>query len=193
MAATVCRAADNARKARREVDRAGALSVVAPSVLGDRTPPDEEEVFEMMLVDCTTCPVRDVHCADCMVTALDALDTAAGGVPPSSTRLTLTRRAPTRPPLASAGSETDTSDGGAGTDPGVLPLDRAERRAVSVLLGAGLVSVGAANAARAVPSSVDSSVQRPSRAQHEATSSPGSASSRGSASSTASRGRRAAG
>ncbi|HET7397445.1 MAG TPA: hypothetical protein VFJ94_02890 [Intrasporangium sp.] len=24
----------------------------------------------MMLIDCQTCPVRDVHCADCMVTAL---------------------------------------------------------------------------------------------------------------------------
>ena len=30
----------------------------------------------MMLVDCQTCPVRDVHCADCMVTALAAVAAA---------------------------------------------------------------------------------------------------------------------
>ena len=95
----------------------------------------------MMLVDCTTCPVRDVHCADCMVTALGALDAATGVVPQTTTRLSLTPRVVTglesgSPPHAESS---------------VLPLDRAERRAVSMLLGAGLVSVGAANAARAVP------------------------------------------
>lgn len=68
-----------------------------------------------MLIDCQTCPVRDVHCADCMVTALAAIPVGA--------------------PDADTG----------------LPLDRAERRAVSVLLAAGLVTHEAANAARAVP------------------------------------------
>ena len=85
----------------------------------------------MMLVDCNTCPVRHVRCADCMVTALmtvphrRARDAASrpdrGGLPAATLRLG-------------------------------LALDRAERRAVSVLLGAGLVSVAEANAARAVPS-----------------------------------------
>ena len=68
-----------------------------------------------MLIDCQTCPVRDVHCADCMVTALD--------IPVSA------------PAAATRG----------------LPLDRAELRAVSVLLTAGLVTPEAAHAARAQP------------------------------------------
>jgi hypothetical protein len=68
----------------------------------------------MMLVDCQTCPVRDVHCADCMVTTLTAIPV---GPPESVTR---------------------------------LRLDRAERRAVSILLGAGLVTAETANQAHAV-------------------------------------------
>ncbi|GAA6525753.1 hypothetical protein [Intrasporangium sp. DVR] len=67
----------------------------------------------MMLIDCQTCPVRDVHCADCMVTALGAIPVGA--------------------PVVDTG----------------LPLDRAERRAVSVLVAAGLVTHETANAARA--------------------------------------------
>jgi hypothetical protein len=74
-----------------------------------------KEETMMMLVDCETCPVRDVQCADCVVTAL--------GVP----ALEIT-------PLR----------------PAELPLDRAERRAVSVLLASGLVDAGTAHAARAV-------------------------------------------
>lgn len=93
----------------------------------------------MMLVDCTTCPVRHVRCADCMVTALTAVPLAPPEVP--------------RPVLAEAGTG---SAAGAGRPPEVgapplLALDRAERHAVSVLLGAGLVTVQEANAARAVP------------------------------------------
>ena len=84
----------------------------------------------MMLVDCNTCPVRHVRCADCMVTALMTVPHPAHETP--------------RPVLAEAG--------GAGDAPAGLALDRAERRAVSVLLGAGLVSVAEANAARALPS-----------------------------------------
>ncbi|MBC9823645.1 hypothetical protein [Terrabacter sp. MAHUQ-38] len=72
----------------------------------------------MMLVDCQTCPVRDVHCSECMVTALTAI--------------------PMRPG----------SSGGA-VDAVTAPLDRAERRAVSALLAAGLVTTATANAARA--------------------------------------------
>jgi len=68
----------------------------------------------MMLVDCHTCPVRDVHCADCMVTALAAFPVGLQ----------------------------DPEQG--------LPLDRAERRAVSVLLAAGLVTHETAHGARAL-------------------------------------------
>jgi hypothetical protein len=68
----------------------------------------------MMLIDCQTCPVRDVHCADCMVTALATI--------------------PVGQPDAESG----------------LPLDRAERRAVSILLNVGLVTSDVAHRARAV-------------------------------------------
>ncbi len=84
----------------------------------------------MMLVDCTTCPVRHVRCADCMVTALMSVPHPAHETPP--------------PVLTEAGAGGDAPVG--------LALDRAERHAVSVLLAAGLVSVAEANAARAVPS-----------------------------------------
>jgi hypothetical protein len=84
----------------------------------------------MMLVDCNTCPVRHVQCEDCMVTALTALPLALGEAP--------------RPVLAEA-----PRDDGAG--PPLLALDRAERHAVSILLGAGLVTVQEANAARSIP------------------------------------------
>jgi hypothetical protein len=83
---------------------------------------DVKEAIMMMLVDCQTCPVREIRCADCMVTAL-------GAGPGDHTA----HLASDRP----------------GAAPG-LPLDRAERRAVSVLLGAGLVTAEVANAARAV-------------------------------------------
>ena len=52
-----------------------------------------------MIIDCQSCPVRDLHCDDCMVTAL----------------------------AAPQGAE--------------LPLDVAERAAVSRFVSAGLVSV----------------------------------------------------
>lgn len=65
----------------------------------------------MMLVDCETCPVRGRHCADCMVTALTLLPM------------------PARQPAGEAGVAPE----------GSLPLDPAERRAVSVLIAAGLV------------------------------------------------------
>jgi hypothetical protein len=83
---------------------------------------DVKEAIMMMLVDCQTCPVREVRCADCMVTALGPAPGDHG------------RHLSIEP---------------AGEAPG-LPLDRAERRAVSVLLGAGLVSAEVAHAARAV-------------------------------------------
>ncbi len=73
----------------------------------------------MMLVDCESCPVRDHHCADCMVTAL------------------------TRIPLPALRPVADVAD------PGSVPLDPAERRAVSVLLAAGLVDRQAADQASA--------------------------------------------
>ncbi len=79
----------------------------------------------MMLVDCQTCPVRDLHCADCMVTALAPVAVPA-------------------PRLRSAGRERD-----ADTHTTGLSLDRAERRAVSALLGAGLVTAQTAHTVRA--------------------------------------------
>ena len=70
-----------------------------------------------MLVDCQTCPVRDVQCADCMVTALTAIPLRGEAIP--------------------------------GAAEATVPLDRAERRAVSAFLAAGLVTTATANAARA--------------------------------------------
>jgi hypothetical protein len=81
-----------------------------------------KEATMMMLVDCETCPVRHLQCADCVVTAL--------GLP--AVEVTELRR--TELPL----------------DGAELPLDRAERRAVSVLFAAGLVGAETAQAARAV-------------------------------------------
>jgi hypothetical protein len=63
-----------------------------------------------MIIDCQSCPVRDLHCDDCMVTALVALEA----------------------PLAAE-----------------LPLDAAERAAVSRFAGAGLVSAQTAAEATA--------------------------------------------
>ncbi|HEU5144086.1 MAG TPA: hypothetical protein VFT81_02840 [Dermatophilaceae bacterium] len=79
----------------------------------------------MMLVDCQACPVRDVHCADCMVTAL--------------TRIPM-------PTLRRVGAPAEE----AGVDL-VAPaaLDPAERRAVSILLAAGLVDREQADRAEA--------------------------------------------
>ncbi|GAB3870736.1 hypothetical protein GCM10028802_01180 [Terrabacter terrigena] len=84
----------------------------------------------MMLVDCQTCPVRDVHCADCMVTALTATPLRLGGTRPSGGGL---------PELTDP----------AAAPPATVPLDRAERRAVSAFLAAGLVTTATANATRA--------------------------------------------
>jgi len=84
----------------------------------------------MMLVDCQTCPVRDVHCADCMVTALTAI--------------------PLRSGARTSGAGHDAHAGGPPTGAvATAPLDRAERRAVSAFLAAGLVTTTTANAALA--------------------------------------------
>jgi hypothetical protein len=60
-----------------------------------------------VIIDCQTCPVRDLHCADCMVPALLAFQDAQ------------------------------------------LPLDAAERAAVTRFVEAGLVSVPEASSAQA--------------------------------------------
>ena len=83
----------------------------------------------MMLVDCQTCPVRDVHCADCMVTALAETPLRLGSRP--------------------GGTGAPDPAAPAVPTPGAVPLDRAERRAVSAFLSAGLVTTATANAARA--------------------------------------------
>ena len=62
-----------------------------------------------MVIDCQTCPVRHVHCDDCIVTALGP--------------------APARPLVDAPRHPHDDE----------LPLDAAERRAVGVFVRAGLV------------------------------------------------------
>jgi hypothetical protein len=97
----------------------------------------------MMLVDCQTCPVRDVHCADCMVTALTAIPLRPGAT---------TSGADTGGPgRTGAPAHRSRTVGATREVDGVVtaPLDRAERRAVSAFVAAGLVSVTTANAARA--------------------------------------------
>ncbi|WP_374969421.1 hypothetical protein [Terrabacter sp. BE26] len=89
----------------------------------------------MMLVDCQTCPVRDVHCAECMVTALTAIPLRPGAEVPA--------------PHQHRGDAHDGDAHGMVTGTVAAPLDRAERRAVSALLAAGLVTTATANAARA--------------------------------------------
>ncbi|MEO7000041.1 MAG: hypothetical protein ABI112_18340 [Terracoccus sp.] len=102
----------------------------------------------MMLVDCQTCPVRDLHCADCIVTALTQL--------PFPT----TNESQGRHHLGVAGSRsshgshrtepTTQTPFGVGDGPDSVPLDRAERRALSILAAVGLVDHETANGARAV-------------------------------------------
>ncbi len=102
----------------------------------------------MMLVDCQTCPVRELHCADCVVTALTQL--------PFPTR----NESPERQPLGVATSRgTPVNHAIPGAEPTThavlnppdsVALDRAERRAVSILAAVGLVDHDTANGARAV-------------------------------------------
>jgi hypothetical protein len=94
----------------------------------------------MMLVDCQTCPVRDVHCADCMVTALTVTPLHSRATAPVAPH-------PDQPAVPAAGA------------PATVPLDRAERRAVSAFLAAGLVTTAAANAARAELDAVELDTQ----------------------------------
>jgi hypothetical protein len=102
-----------------------------------------------MLVDCQTCPVRGVHCADCMVTALSALPIVTA---PRPARGPVPTPARAHRPVGVP----DTSDDAVRT----APLDRSERRAVSALLGAGLVTTATANAARAVLDPLPSAADR---------------------------------
>lgn len=102
----------------------------------------------MMLVDCQTCPVRELHCADCVVTALTQL--------PFPTR----NESPERHHLGVAGSrnrrDTHHPEPGSPTpldveaEPDSVPLDRAERRAVSILAAVGLIDHDTVNGARAI-------------------------------------------
>ena len=96
-----------------------------------------------MLVDCQTCPVRDVHCADCVVTALTAIPVLwADGSPDQPFDVV--------DHAGRSGGQGDAHRAGTGDVRGTAALDRAERRAVSALLAAGLVTTTAANSARAV-------------------------------------------
>jgi hypothetical protein len=69
-----------------------------------------------MIIDCQSCPVRDLHCQDCMVTALLG-------------------REPGELPLAPAPGELPLLP-----LPGELPLDSTERAAVMRFVASGLVS-----------------------------------------------------
>jgi hypothetical protein len=72
-----------------------------------------------MIVDCMTCPVRGQRCDGCVVTALRAPGSAGH--------------------LSAAGLDLSAE----------VPLDAAESRVVSMFLGVGLVSAGAAARFRA--------------------------------------------
>ena len=89
-----------------------------------------------MVIDCQSCPVRETHCGDCMVTALgrvQPLDVQPHDVHPHDVH-------PLDAPLL--GSPTLLSEPG-------LPLDAAERRAVDVFVRAGLVDAGSTGSLRA--------------------------------------------
>jgi hypothetical protein len=60
MRQTVCRCADSPGQARH-----GGLSVAVPTVVGSH-----KEGVVTVIIDCTSCPVRELSCGDCMVTAL---------------------------------------------------------------------------------------------------------------------------
>lgn len=94
----------------------------------------------MMLVDCQTCPVRDVHCPECMVTALTTLPLPSRAAADS----------PVNGPVAAPDLAVGGDRPGASAPAGTVALDRLERRAVSVLIAAGLVGHDIANQARAV-------------------------------------------
>jgi hypothetical protein len=86
----------------------------------------------MMIIDCMTCPVRGQRCDDCAVTVLHAGTVPSGhGLPGDSGR-----------------HDTAVPDG-------ELLLDAAERRVVSLFVGAGLVRRGAAAELRARQEIVD--------------------------------------
>lgn len=105
----------------------------------------------MMLVDCQTCPVRDVHCADCMVTALTTIPIRSHADGPTAEgRRTAHDRG--RRTAVGHGDHPDHHDA---YEVVTAPLDRAERRAVSAFLAAGLVSTATANAVRSELDPVD--------------------------------------
>jgi hypothetical protein len=84
-----------------------------------------------MIVDCMICPVRGRRCDDCAVTAL------SGSRP-------ITYLA--SPELRMSSELTSTSEH---TSPPELQLDAAEHSAVSMFVGAGLVTAGTATRLRA--------------------------------------------
>jgi hypothetical protein len=112
----------------------------------------------MMLVDCHTCPVRDVHCADCMVTALTTIPIRSHADGPTAEGR---RTAHDRGRRIAVGHgdhpdrHGDYHDHHDADEVVTAPLDRAERRAVSAFLAAGLVSTATANAVRAELDPVD--------------------------------------
>lgn len=102
----------------------------------------------MMIVDCQTCPVRELHCADCVVTALTQLPFPTRNEPPAPHPLGVagSRGTPGTYDSRAAEPTTQTSL----NPPDSVVLDRAERRAVSILAAVGLVDHDAASHVRAV-------------------------------------------
>ncbi len=102
----------------------------------------------MMIVECQTCPVRELHCADCVVTALTQLPFPTSNESPAPHRLGVVRSRDTPGTCDSPGAGPTTQD--SLYLPDSVVLDRAERRAVSILAAVGLVDHDTASHARAV-------------------------------------------
>jgi hypothetical protein len=100
-----------------------------------------------MIIDCMTCPVRGQRCDDCLVTALYS-DTVTSGP-----EVRLDTRVPDTHLRDSRLHDTQLRD--TQLRETELQLDAAERRAVSMFVGAGLVKRGAVAKLRASHESVD--------------------------------------
>lgn len=91
-------------------------------------------------VDCESCPVREVRCADCVVTALAGLPVV---VQPSELwhgSFEVATEADTKAGSYAGIDEGIGTDTGSLRQGGQLPLDSIERRAVDVFVRAGLLS-----------------------------------------------------
>ncbi len=93
-----------------------------------------------MHIDCDSCPVRERHCADCMVTVLLEMPAPADLRDPAG-------GAHGTGPAAQAATERDWDWD---WPDGSLPVDAPEERALRILVDSGLVAPSEAALARAV-------------------------------------------